>query len=104
MSKPVPQSTVIRSFFWPQSAEHVAHYLRSCGFIISPASLRDRWTEEMAWNTVMRQFAEQYGDRPVGGYSPSDALSLAENLAAMPYEGASAAPKITSHMHHGGAQ
>lgn len=79
MTNPVPQSAIIKSYFWPHSAEEIVLYFKSCGYRqMTPTELRERWDEELAWNPVM----QGVGERPVGGFEQTDKIKLAEQVAA----------------------
>lgn len=81
MLPPVPREAVIRSFFWPFSAEEIVLYFRSCGCApMSASELRAQWVRLRETNMPM-QFA---GDRPIEGFQPSDRLRVAECIAAIP--------------------
>ncbi len=81
MSPPVPREAVIRSFFWPFSAEDIVFYFRSCGCApMTAADLRARWAELRETNTPMRVA----GERPVGGFPDCDRMRVAECVAAIP--------------------
>jgi len=78
MTKPVPQRLIVKSYFWPHSAEEVVLHFKRCGYrLMAAAELRDRWMEEALLNPVMRSV----GDRPLEGFKQTDKIKLAEGLA-----------------------
>jgi len=79
MTKPIPQSVIIKSYFWQFSAEAIVIYFKSCGYRqMSATELRERWDEEFAWNPVM----QDVGQRPTAGFEQTEKIKLAELVAA----------------------
>lgn len=73
----IPHQTIIRSFFWPYSAEDIAWFLsRLYHQPLTAARIKDMWIEESAFNPMLQV------DRPVNGFPPSDEVKLKEKLAA----------------------
>lgn len=77
MRPSIPHRVVVRSFFWPYSAEDIAWFLaRMFRQPMSAARLKDIWIEESMGNPLLRR------DRPQGGFAQNDETRLLERLAA----------------------
>lgn len=72
----IPHNVIIRSFFWPYSAEFIAAGLRAMFHQpMTAARLEDLWIEESAWNPFLRM------DRPKDGFKQTEEIKFWEKLA-----------------------